>query len=136
MAIAITNVGVAATKVTDSSDAVSVFGIAATEGAVAADGVVATDDGVAVARAAAVAVDDADIGDDDAVNRIVIVARIADPDYGSGGWRLSRATGSSSSGRAASCSPRLAKYDGQLTCSLPAASRYWLGLSACPSRMP
>ena len=65
MAIVVTEDGVAATKVTASSDAVAVFGIAATEGAATAGGVVATDDGVAAAQVTAVADDDADSGDDD-----------------------------------------------------------------------
>jgi uncharacterized membrane protein len=65
MAMALTETGVAATKVTASSDAVAVFGIAATEGAVTAGGVVATDEGVAAAQVTAVAADAPDAGDDD-----------------------------------------------------------------------
>jgi len=61
MAMALTEDGVAATKVVSSDDAVAVFGITATGEGAAAGAVVATDDGVAAAGAVAAPVaDDSD----------------------------------------------------------------------------
>lgn len=65
MAMALTEDGVAATKVVSSDDAVAVFGVAATADGVAAGAVAATADGVAAVGATAVPVsDDTDAGDD------------------------------------------------------------------------
>jgi uncharacterized membrane protein len=62
--LVITEEGVAASQVVSGPDSVSVFGIAATEGAATMGGAVATEDGVAAAQATVVATDDSDSGDD------------------------------------------------------------------------